>query len=94
MKHLDRRLEVPCLPDASERRRGQARLQEDVSDLGSGHQAVHVSVRLAEQLVVLGLVCRGDHPLGGAPGDTRETAQTAIRTLPSKNVIKYKKNFF
>lgn len=54
----------PCfLPDSCKRGRGQPSLEEDISDLGSRHQTVHVTVRLAEEFIVLGFVRRRHHPL-------------------------------
>lgn len=54
---------VTPLPDACERGRRQPRLEEDVSDFRAGHQAVHVAVRLAEEIVILCLVRWRHHPL-------------------------------
>lgn len=55
------------LPDACERVRRQPRLEEDVSDFRAGHQAVHVAVCLAEEVVILCLVCWRHHPLQSRP---------------------------
>lgn len=58
-------ISISCFysPNASECGRGQPRFQENVPDFWSGHQAVHVPVRLAEELIVLGLFCWCHHPL-------------------------------